>query len=175
MLWTITLQLSLCITNTNCELRASVEQAKTKLCHVLRGNDSVISVCWPFWKDKTNACNYFGQIPPEFLFVTLGTQTETGCIFNEAVSSRHCEMHTPSLSSLCCSEVVNISAYGWKSGEPSQQADFPRVSINECSQMRPDCFVDCELSEICLCMRHMPSFHYPICGCNETGIPSFPF
>lgn len=32
-----------------------------------------------------------GQISPELLFVTLGTQTETGCIFNEAVSG-HCEM-----------------------------------------------------------------------------------
>lgn len=78
-------------------------------CHVHRsdssgcGDDTVTFLFWSedFPPDRWRCItimptheNSFGQISPEFLFVTLGTQTETGCIFNEAVSSRHYDAHS---------------------------------------------------------------------------------
>lgn len=117
--------------------------------------------------------NYSAQISPEHPFVTLGAQTETGCIFNEVVSGGHCETRPDPLSFSLC--VVNISASGWESEKPGQRAHFPRVSINESPEMRPKCCAGCEWSEIWLCIRHMPPFHFPICSCNETDILTFHF
>lgn len=61
-----------------------------------------------------------------------------------------CTLPPLSLCCCCCCWAVNISAYGWKSDEPSQQADFPRVSINENLQMRPKCFASCRRYD-CAC------------------------
>lgn len=67
----------------------------------------------------------FGQISPEFPFVTLGAQTETGYIFNEAVSGGHsCSSSTT--TTLCC-RLVTISAWSWWSEKKTiRWADFPR-------------------------------------------------
>lgn len=67
----------------------------------------------------------FGQISPEFPFVTLGAQTETGYIFNEAVSGGH-SRSSSTTTTLCC-RLVTISACSWWSEKKTiRWADFPR-------------------------------------------------
>lgn len=85
---------------------------------------------------------YFGQISPELLFVTLGTQTETGCIFNEVVSGWHCETKPDTLRPFPLSFsllLLRCKHFCMESDEPRQRTDFPRVSINGSLQMRPKC------------------------------------
>lgn len=96
---------------------------------------------------------FWSDFPAEFLFVTSGTQTETGCICNEAVGCRHCVRHTLGpLSAAAMSTSLHMAESQTNLSDEQISLEFP--------QMRPKCSAGCELSAICLCMQHMPSFHY---------------
>lgn len=70
--------------------------------------------------------NYFGQISPEFLFVTLGTQTLTGCMFNEAVGGRHCVRHTLGpLSAAAMSTFVHMAESQTNLSDEQISLEFP--------------------------------------------------
>lgn len=83
------------VTKTNEENNtvADLEQTHSVCQRVCRWSCRIYALIrFPPWKDrdlisiKSNTWSYFGlSNPPHLLFVTLGTQTETGCIFNEAV------------------------------------------------------------------------------------------
>lgn len=68
----------------------------------------------------------FGQISPEFPFVTLGAQTETGYIFNEAVSGGHSSSSTTTTATTLCCRLVTISACSWWSENKQSDEQISR-------------------------------------------------
>lgn len=109
----------------------------------------------------------FGQISPEFPFVTLGAQTETGYIFNEAVSGGHSCSSSTTTTTLCC-RLVTISAWSWWSEKKNNQMSrFPERKPSD------ECF--CPFAYAARC--HTPSFvssACPICCLRHVQHAIFP-
>lgn len=109
----------------------------------------------------------FGQISPEFPFVTLGAQTETGYIFNEAVSGGHSCSSSTTTTTLCC-RLVTISAWSWWSEKKNNQMSrFPeRKPSDECFcpfAYAARCHTPSFVSSACpmCCLRHVQHAIFP--------------